>query len=195
MPSWLKHTLATFREELPMSIMSRTLCAVPLIAAASFVSTSATSSAGAQESAGVGDTTLARQVASSSVSLAHGLSVAGARGKPISGKYELDNGKLQLSIYTARNGRFWEVTVEHRTGRIGKAEEIKEGEDLAAAKSQNDAMSKAKRSLRSAVVRALRANRGYHAVAVTPDLSGGRAVAAIILVRGKSFKSVSEPLD
>ncbi len=149
----------------------------------------------AQESATAGDTALARHVSAARVALARGLSAAAARGKPISGKYEIDNGKLQLSIYTEQGGHFQEVIVNHATGRIAKAEEIKEGEDLDAAKSQSAVMSAAKRSLEAAVTRAVRANRGYRAVSVMPTRSAGRPVAEVRLVRGRTFKSVSEPLD
>ena len=47
----------------------------------------------------------------------------------------------------------------------------------------------------AAVARALRANRGFRAVSVTPSVDNGHAVAAITLARGTSTKSVSEPLD
>ena len=87
------------------------------------------------------------------------------------------------------------MIVDHHTGRVAKAEEIKEGDDLSAARSQSDAMAKAKRSLSRSLARALRANKGYRAVSVTPAINDARPVATIRLVRGGSFKTVSEPLD
>jgi hypothetical protein len=42
----------------------------------------------------------------------------------------LEEGKPQLSVYTRKDNRCWEVIVDHRTGRIAKAEEIKAGDDL-----------------------------------------------------------------
>ena len=129
------------------------------------------------------------------VSLAHALSIASARGKPISAKYEIEDGKLQLSVYTAKGGHFDEVIVNHRTGRLAKTEEIKEGDDLTAAKAQDETMAKAKRSLRDAVTRALRSNKGYHAVSVTPTVDSGKAVATIVIASGTSSKTVTEPLD
>jgi hypothetical protein len=151
--------------------------------------------AGAQEASSAGDTALARQVQRAKVSLQRGLSAATARGKPISAKYEIEDGKLQLSVYAAKAGKFWEVIVNHQSGRIANAEEIKEGDDLTAAKSQDEAMAKAKRSLREAVSRALRANKGYHAVSATPTMESGKPVATITLVSGNLSKTVSEPLD
>ena len=144
---------------------------------------------------GAVDTALARQVAHAKVSLARGLAAAKARGRPISGKYEIEDGKLQLSVYTAKAGHFDEVIVAHQTGKIAKAQEIKEGEDLTAAKSQNEAMVKAKRSLSDALSRALRKNKGFHAVSVTAAIASGKPVATIVLVSGTSSKTVTEPLD
>jgi hypothetical protein len=181
-----------------MSMTSRNLRtahrSLRLIAAAFLVSALAASATRAQENAATDDSALARRVTGAHVSLARGLAAASARGKPISGKFELENGELQLSVYTARANRFWEVVVDHRTARIAKAEEIKEGEDLTAAKAQSEAMSKAK-SLSAALTRALRTNRGYHAVSVTPAVDNGRPVATIRLVQGSSFKTVSESLE
>jgi len=162
---------------------------------AALIVVSLPNAARAQESSSSGDTALARQVEHAKVSLERGLAAARARGTPISGKYELEDGKLQLSVYTAKAGHFDEVVVNHQTGTIAKAEEIKEGDDLTAAKAQHEAMARAKRSLAAAVNRALQANKGYRAVSVTPTMESGKAVATITLVRGASSKTVTEPLD
>jgi uncharacterized membrane protein YkoI len=177
-----------------MSVMSPRLRVVPLLAAVCFTSSVGVSRAVAQETAASGDT-LARQVRSAPISLARGLSAARARGTPISAKYELEEGKPQLSVYTAKDNRFWEVIVDHRTGRIAKAEEITQGDDLTAAKAQSDAMAKGKRSLSAAVTRALRENRGSHVVSVVPSVEAGHPVATVRLVKGRTFKTVSEPLN
>ena len=120
-----------------MSKMSCRPRVVLVIATVSFASVCVALSARAQESAASADS-LARQVKSAPVSLARGLAAARARGNPISAKYELEEGKPQLSVYTVKGNRFWEVIVDHRTGRITKAEEIKEGDNLTAAKAQFD---------------------------------------------------------
>ena len=178
-----------------MLMISRAVRTASLLAAVSFASAVAAAGAGAQEVTRSGDAALAREVGSARVSLARGLSAASARGKPISGKYELEDGKLQLSVYTEKGGKFWEVIVDHDAGRVTKAEEITGGEDLTAARSQSEAMAKATRFLSAAVARALRANPGYRAVSVTPGVDNGRAVATIRLARRTSAKSVSEPLN
>src|SRR5512140_3401755 len=64
------------------------------------------------------------------ISLSKGLAAAQQKGKPISGKFEMDDGKLQLSVYTANKGKFWEVIVDYKNGKIAKSEEITEGDNL-----------------------------------------------------------------
>jgi len=129
------------------------------------------------------------------VSLESGLAKAQQKGKPISGKFEMEDGKLQLSTYTAAKGKFSEVIVDHTSGKIAKIEEIKEGEDYRDASAQNKAMAKAKRSLRSAVAKAVAANPGYRAVSAMPMLEQGKPVATVTLQKDADKKTVSEKLD
>jgi hypothetical protein len=96
---------------------------------------------------------LAKAVAEAKVSPDQGLSAAAREGKPISAKFEIDEGKLQLSVYTATGGKFSEVVVDHNTGKASKTESITSGEDLSAAKAQSEAMSKAKQSLHARTTR------------------------------------------
>jgi hypothetical protein len=76
-----------------------------------------------------------------------GLAASAKEGKPISAKYEVEHDQLQLSVYTMKGNGFSEVIVDHKTGKVAKAEPITGGEDLTAAKAQSEAMAKAKRSL------------------------------------------------
>src|SRR5260370_13823798 len=85
------------------------------------------------------------------VSLDAGLKASEREGKPISGKFELDEGKLQLSVYTEKASKFYEVVVDHTSGKIAKTEEITTGDDLTAAKAQPAAMTHAKKSLPQAL--------------------------------------------
>jgi len=138
---------------------------------------------------------LAKALKDAKVSLEKGLSASESQGKPISGKFELDNGKLQLSVYTMKGDKFSEVIVDHKSGKVAKTEAITAGEDLSAAKTQSGAMAKAKVSLRSATDKAVKANNGYRAVSVTPSVKDGHPVADITLVKGTEFKTTSEKLD
>ncbi len=138
---------------------------------------------------------LAKAVAEAKVSLEQGLSSSAHEGKPISAKFEIEEGKLQLSVYTAKGDKFSEVIVDHNTGKVAKAEPITSGEDLSAAKAQSEAMSKAKQSLRATLAKVLKGNPGFRAVSVFPALKDGHPVAEVTLVKGDQWKTVSEKLD
>jgi hypothetical protein len=138
---------------------------------------------------------VAKYMPTAKVTLQQGLMVAESQGRPISGKFEVDEGHFQLSVYTAQDGKFSEVLVDHNTGKVAKTEAITGGDDLADAKKQVEACAKSKKSLNSAVDRAEQAAAGYRAVSVTPKLSAGHAVAVVTLLKGTQVKSVSEPLE
>ena len=138
---------------------------------------------------------LAKELKGVRVTLAQGLKASASKGKPISGKFEVEDGKLQLSIYTAKDGAFSEVIVDHKTRKIAKAEPITGGDDLTAAKAQDEAMKSAKTSLVNAVTKAERANKGYRAVSVVPAKKDGHASADVTLLKGAESKTVTEPLD
>jgi len=85
---------------------------------------------------------LAKALSAAKVSLQTGLSASATAGTPISAKYEVENGKLQLSVYTKEGSGFSEVVVDHTTGKVAKTEAITSGDDLMAAKAQSEAMVK-----------------------------------------------------
>jgi hypothetical protein len=139
---------------------------------------------------------LAGQMKGVKVTLEQGLTASSSKGKPISGKFEVEDGKLQLSVYTAKGSDYSEVIVDHRTGKVAKAEPITGGDDLAAAKAQADAVSAAKTSLAAAVRKAVKENKGYRAVSVTPSTKDGHPSAEVMLIKGTDeTKSVTEPID
>ncbi len=49
---------------------------------------------------------LAQALKGAKVSLKQGIVASAPKGKPISGKFEVEDGKLQLSVYTTRGGAF-----------------------------------------------------------------------------------------
>jgi hypothetical protein len=67
---------------------------------------------------------LAKALKDAKVSLQHGLTASAKEGKPISAKYEMEDGKLQLSVYTMKGDKFSEVIVDHKTGKVAKTEAI-----------------------------------------------------------------------
>ena len=138
---------------------------------------------------------LAKQLKAAKVPLEKGLSAAEGQGKPISGKYEVEDGKLQLSVYTMKGDKFSEVIIDHNSGKVAKSEAITGGDDLKDAKEQKQAMDKAKSSVQAATEKAVKANKGYRAVSAMPSLKDGHPVVEITLVKGTEFKTTSEKLD
>src|SRR5438874_6529117 len=58
------------------------------------------------------------------VNLQQGLAVSEQAGQPISGKFEIDRGKFQLSVYTSKDGKFSEVLVDYSSGNVANVEPI-----------------------------------------------------------------------
>jgi hypothetical protein len=140
-------------------------------------------------------TAVTKYMTTAKVSLQEGLTAAESEGRPISGKFEVDDGHFQLCVYTTKDGKFSEVLIDQNTGKVAKSEAITEGNDLADAQRQMEAYSKSKTSLKAAVGQAELTYRGYQAVSVTPKLSNGRPVAVVSLVQGTQVRSIAEPLE
>jgi len=138
---------------------------------------------------------VAKLMPTAKVTLQQGLAAAEQKGKPISGKFEVDEGHFQLSVYTSQGGKYAEHLVDYNTGGITKSEAITGGEDLKEAKEQSEAMGKAKKSLKTAVDEAERQNAGYRAVSVEAELKNGHGVAVVTLLKGAQSKTASESLE
>ena len=138
------------------------------------------------------DAALIKAVSGAKVTLQQGLTASQREGRPISGKFEMENGELQLSVYTEKAGKYFEVIVDHMTGSVTKTEPITEGDDFVDAKAQSVAMAKAKTDLKSATNRAA---VGSRAVAVIPDLKDGHPIASISFAKGGKLETATEPLD
>jgi hypothetical protein len=138
---------------------------------------------------------LAAAMKNASATLQGGLKASEAQGTPISAKFEIEDGKLQLSIYTMRGNDFTEVVADPNTGAIAKAEKIADAGDLKEAAEQKAAMAKAKVPLLTATETAVNANAGSLAVSIVPELKNGQATAEVTLLQGTAFKKVSEKLD
>jgi hypothetical protein len=133
---------------------------------------------------------LAPVVAGAKVTLEQGMLTSKKNGKPVSAKFEIENGKPQLSVYTIKDGsKYFEVIVDQTSGEIAKAEPITGSDDLAAAKKQNDGMFRATRELREAVKEAKRDNPGYNAVSVWSDMKDNHSVATVTLVKDNDWKT------
>ncbi|HME20409.1 MAG TPA: hypothetical protein VKI44_03460 [Acetobacteraceae bacterium] len=169
----------------------RQIITVSLAATTTLVAAFCSQTARAEDNAAA----LAKALPEASVPLHQGFVASEREGKPISGKYELEDGALQLSVYTARDGKFIEVVVDHKSGAIKKAETITDADDLKHAKDQNEAMAVAKVSLSSATMAAASANTGYIAVQAIPTIKNGHPVAEIKLMKSEATKEVEQKLD
>jgi len=132
---------------------------------------------------------LATAVSGAKVPLEQGLMVSKKNGKPVSAKFEIENGKPQLSVYIVKDGsKYSEVIVDHASGEIAKAEPIT-GDDLTEAKKQSDGLFRATREIREAVKEAKHDNPGYLAVSVWPEMKDGHSMANVMLVKDNDWKT------
>jgi hypothetical protein len=138
---------------------------------------------------------LAAALKDTTATLQGGLKASEREGTPISAKFEIGDGKLQLSVYTMKGDTYNEVVADPKTGAITEAEEIKDADDLKAAAAQKAAMAKAKVPLLTATETAVKANPGSQAVSIYPQLQNGNAMAEVTLLQGTTFKKVTEKLD
>src|SRR2546428_3394498 len=132
---------------------------------------------------------IAGKMKEAKVSLEKGIAASKSAGKPISAKYEVEKGKLQLSVYTAKGDSFSEVIVNHKNGKIAKREPITGGVDLTAAKAQKEAMSDAKTSVLTAGSKAVKANKGDKAGSAMPARKDGHATVDETFVNGCDAKT------
>jgi hypothetical protein len=160
-----------------------------LVAAAALCAPSAFSAAPNDQA------TLAAQVASAPITLQQALAAAETRGQPISGKFEIHEGHLRLSVDITKESDLLQILIGHTTGRIVRLDPITAAQDVTAARGRVAAMAKASKALKTAVDEAEQDAMGYRAVSVVPKLRFHHAVATVILVKGKKFKSVSERLE
>jgi hypothetical protein len=138
---------------------------------------------------------LAAAMKDATATLQGGLKASEPQGTPISAKFEIEDGKLQLSVYTIKGNDFMEVVADPKTAAIAKAEKITDADDLKAAAAQKAAMAKAKVSLLAATDTAVKANTGFRAVSIYPQIEGGHAAVEVTLLQGTTFKKVTETLD
>jgi hypothetical protein len=138
---------------------------------------------------------LAAAMKNASATLQGGLKASEPQGTPISAKFEIEDGKLQLSVYTMKGNDFMEVVADPNTGTIAKAEKITDAGDLKEAAEQKAAMAKAKVPLLTATETVVKVNAGSRAVSIVPELKNGQAMAEVTLLQGTSFKKVTEKLD
>ena len=140
-------------------------------------------------------TALAAALKSVPTTLEQGLRSAEKFGKPISAKFEIEDGKLRLSVCTIQNGGYDEVIVGPGTGVVSSTEKITDADDLKAATSQKAAMEKATVSLMMATENAAGHNAGSLAVSIVPELKDAQPIAAVTVLRDGTLVTISEKLN
>jgi hypothetical protein len=138
---------------------------------------------------------LAAALEKAPTSLEQGLRASEKSGKPISAKFEIDDGKLQHSIYTMTADAFSEVVVAPDTGGVIKTEKITDSDDLKDATEQKATMEKASTTLTAATERARGRNSGSRAVSIFPELQNGHPVATVTLLSNGRLTKIAEKLD
>jgi hypothetical protein len=138
---------------------------------------------------------LATALKDTTTTLQGGLKASEREGTPISAKFEIEDGNLQLSVYTMKDDGFTEVVADPKSGAVKEAEKIKDADDLKDATTQKAAMAKAKVSLVVAAENAVKSNTGSRAVGIYPQLQNGHPVAEVTLLQGTTMKKVTEKLD
>jgi hypothetical protein len=138
---------------------------------------------------------LAAALKDTKFTLQDGLKISEREGQPISATFELDDGKLQLSIYTIKGDDFAEVVADPKSGAIARSEKITDTDDLHDAAEQKAAMAKATVSLLAAADMAVKDNAGSRVVGIIPELKDGHPVAEVMLLQGTNPKKVTEKLD
>jgi hypothetical protein len=141
------------------------------------------------------DPALRAAIADAATTLQKGLATSEQNGKPISAKFEMSDGKAQISIYNATSDGFVETVIDPKTGAAIEAEQITDEGDLADAKVQKAATEKATVSLLAATDKAVKENANTKAVSIYPELQNGRPVAKIKLQGAKDLVTVTEPLS
>src|SRR4051812_39176393 len=87
--------------------------------------------------------TMAAALKDAKLTLQEGLKAGEREGQPISAQFEIDDGKLRLSVYTVKGDDFTEVVADPKTGAVMRAEKITDADELNDAADQKAAMAKA----------------------------------------------------
>src|SRR5215471_15389117 len=133
---------------------------------------------------GTNDAALVQALDAAQVTVEDGLKTSEAVGTPISAKFEIEKGRLQLSVYAAAGDEYKEIVISPGTGVLMSAQKITDNEDLADATAQKKAMQNATVALRVAVETAMASMPGSRGVSVIPQLADGRPVAKVTILKG-----------
>jgi hypothetical protein len=130
-----------------------------------------------------------------SVTLEEGLRASEIAGKPISARFEVEDGQLQLSVYVVTDTGYAEAIIATDTGILMSAQKMTDPDDLEAARAQNQAVRGATIPLRIATEKVVMNRRGIRGVSVVPETRAGRPGAKVTLLNKGTFTTVWQPLQ
>lgn len=139
--------------------------------------------------------TVIRELPQAAVSLQQAVKTSESEGNPISAEFDVEDGELQISVYTSQGDHFDEVTIDPKSGSIKNAKPLSDAKEIGDAQAQSAALGKSKLPLSAVLNAAVDANMGYRAVSIIPMLGDNEAVARITLLRGDDVRQVTEKLD
>ena len=120
---------------------------------------------------------------------------AGQRiGKPISAKFALEHGTIQLSIWVTGEVGFAEFIVYPAIRTFSSNFDFRDPDKLEVARERKLVMDKATVSLLTATADAVKANHGFRAISAYPMLLDGNPIAVVTLLDANTSKSVTEKL-
>ena len=138
---------------------------------------------------------LAAALKDTAATLQGGLKASEREGTPISAKFEIEDGKLQLSVYTMKDDGFTRSRSRSQDrrdqgGRKDHGCRRPQGGDGA-----KSCYGEGEGALARATENAVKSNTGSRAVSIYPQLENGHPVAEVTLLQGTTMKKVTEKLD
>jgi len=126
--------------------------------------------------------------------LESGLKAGEQVGRPISAKFLLKGGILQLTLLIVKDDGISEFNLYPTIGTITEVVDVTDPDKVEAATAQKLAIDSATISLFSATESAVRANKGLRAISVLPMVSEGRPAAVVTLLGTDGLRVVTEKL-
>ena len=108
--------------------------------------------------------TVIRELPQATVSLQQAVETSQSEGNPISAEFDVEDGELQISVYTSQGDHFDEVTIDPKSGSIENAKPLSDAKEIGDAQAQSAALGKSKLPLSWAMRDALSALECLRAV-------------------------------
>src|SRR5881394_3373423 len=81
--------------------------------------------------------TVIRELPQATVSLQQAVETSQSEGNPISAEFDVEDGELQISVYTSQGDHFDEVTIDPKSGSIKNAKPLSDAKEIGDAQAQS----------------------------------------------------------